>query len=46
MFKGVKTFITELNEIKKQDWNAYSEYTPTIIMDKFNEIFIQPCITK
>jgi len=46
VYNILKTFIAELNEIKKQDWNAYSEYTPTIIMDKFNEICIQPCITK
>jgi hypothetical protein len=38
-----KKFITELGDIKKQDWNGYSEYGPEKIMDKFNELFIQPC---
>ena len=37
-------FINNLGEIKTKDWNAYSMYTPENIMDKFNEIFIKPCL--
>ena len=33
-----------INTIKKNDWNAYKDYTPEKIMDKFNEIFIKPCL--
>jgi len=32
-------------EIKKHDWNAYKDYSPKKVMDNFNEIFIQPCLT-
>jgi len=46
VYSILKKFTTELDEIKKQDWNGYREYTPAKIMDKFNEVFIQPCITK
>ena len=31
-------------ELKKKDWNAYKDYSPEKIMDKFNELFIQPCL--
>lgn len=37
-------FINNLGEIKTKEWNAYSEYTPENIMDKFNELFIKPCL--
>jgi hypothetical protein len=33
-----------INTIKKNDWNAYNDYLPEKIMDKFNEIFIKPCL--
>jgi hypothetical protein len=46
IYNILKKFTTDLDEVKKQDWNGYSEYTPDKIMDKFNEVFIQPCITK
>jgi hypothetical protein len=39
-----KNFTIHLAEIKKKDWNAYREYTPENIMDKFNELFIKPCL--
>jgi hypothetical protein len=31
-------------EIKNMDWNAYKEDTMEKIMDKFNEVFIKPCM--
>ncbi len=37
-------FINNLDEIKTKDWNAYRDYSPEKIMDKFNEIFIKPCL--
>lgn len=46
LYNIIKHIITNINEIKIQDWNAYRNYTPEKIMDKFNEIFIQPCIKK
>ena len=30
------------NEMKKKDWNAYKDDTTEKVMDKFNEVFIQP----
>jgi glycosyltransferase involved in cell wall biosynthesis len=33
-----------INEIKTKDWNAYKEYSPENIMNKFNELFIKPCL--
>lgn len=44
VYNVFKKFINNLNEIKRKDWNAYREYTPENIMDKFNELFIKPCI--
>ena len=32
------------NENKNKDWNAYAEYSPEKIMDKFNELFIKPLL--
>jgi len=32
-------------EIKQMDWDAYSkEFSPEVVMKKFDEIFIQPCL--
>jgi len=31
-------------EISKKDWNAYSDSTPEIVMNIFNEVFIKPCL--
>jgi hypothetical protein len=39
-----KKFTRDLTEIKQRDWNGYREYTPEKIMDKFNEVFIKPCM--
>jgi hypothetical protein len=39
-----KKFTRELEEIKQNDWNAYNDYLPEKIMDKFNNAFIQPCM--
>ena len=39
------TLIVKNNEeIKLKDWNAYSNYSPEKIMERFNEVFIQPCL--
>lgn len=35
---------SNINEIREKDWNQYKNYTPENIMDKFNELFIQPCL--
>ncbi len=36
---------TSIDKIRAGDWDAYSkEYNPHIVMKKFNEVFIQPCI--
>jgi hypothetical protein len=32
------------NEAKTKNWNAYSDYSPSNIMDKFNDLFIKPLI--
>jgi hypothetical protein len=37
-------FLT-IDTIKTKDWNAYQEYSPENIMDKFNDIFIKPCLS-
>lgn len=37
-------FLT-IDTIKTKDWNAYEEYRPENIMDKFNDIFIKPCLS-
>ena|SRR3990167_7604714 len=38
---------TNINQIRTGDWDAYSkDYNPTTIMKKFNDVFIQPLITK
>jgi hypothetical protein len=39
-----KYIISNINEIRTKDWNQYKNYTPEKIMDKFNELFIQPCL--
>lgn len=39
-----KKMIYNLDDIKKNDWNAYREHTPEKIMDTFNELFIKPCM--
>jgi hypothetical protein len=39
-----KYIISNINEIRSKDWNQYKNYTPEKIMDKFNELFIQPCL--
>lgn len=44
LYNIFENFSKDLDEIKKKDWNAYCEYSPKKIMDKFNEIFIQPCL--
>lgn len=36
--------MNDIQYIKNKDWNAYREYTPENIMDKFNELFIKPCL--
>lgn len=41
-----ENFIANFDEIKNKDWNAYADYSPQNIMDKFNEVFIKPCIKK
>ena len=41
-----KDIYTNIDNIKLKDWNAYNEYNPKNIMDKFNEVFIKPCLTK
>ena len=33
-------------ETKKLDWNAYKDDTMEKVMDKFNEVFIKPCLPK
>lgn len=32
------------NKIKNFDWNAYKDDTMEKVMDKFNEVFIKPCL--
>jgi hypothetical protein len=44
VYNILKIFTTNLNEIKKLDWNSYKEYLPEQIMNKFNELFIQSCL--
>ena len=39
-----KMFKEDLDNIKNKDWNAYCDYTPENIINKFNELFIKPCI--
>ena len=41
-----ENFLANFDEIKKKDWNAYREYIPENIMDKFNELFIKPFLTR
>jgi hypothetical protein len=38
LFNLLKTF--DKNIESKKDWNAYAEYTPEKVMDKFKEVFI------
>jgi len=42
LYKILTTFITEENreEIAKQDWNAFKEFTPENVMKIFNDVFI------
>ena len=40
-----KYVIKNMDKILQKDWNGYCEYTPENIMDTFNKLFIQPCIT-
>jgi hypothetical protein len=39
-----KMFKEDLENIKNKDWNAYRDYTPENIINKFNQLFIKPCI--
>tara|TARA_B100000768_G_scaffold157227_1_gene155180 strand:- start:442 stop:1404 length:963 start_codon:yes stop_codon:yes gene_type:complete len=39
-----KMFKEDLENIKNKDWNAYCDYIPENIINKFNELFIKPCI--
>ena len=39
-----ENFIANFDDIKNKDWNAYADYSPQNIMDKFNKVFIEPCI--
>ena len=45
LYNIFKNFTTNLSEMKQKDWNAYNEYLPEKIMDRFNEVFIQLCMT-
>ena len=44
LYNIFKHFVSNINEIRNKDWNQYKNYTPEKIMDKFNELFIQPCL--
>lgn len=44
LYNIFKYFTTNLLDIKQKDWNAYNDYLPENIMNKFNELFINPCI--
>lgn len=44
LYKIFNNFKNNLQEINKKDWNAYKEYNPEKIMDRFNEIFIKPLL--
>ena len=44
LYKIFNNFKNNLEEIKNKDWNAYKDYTPEKIMDKFKELFIKPCL--
>ena len=44
LYNIFKHIISNINEIRNKDWNQYKNYTPEKIMDKFNELFIQPCL--
>ncbi len=30
------------NEAKEKDWKAYQDYSPELVMNKFNSIFLDP----
>jgi hypothetical protein len=38
LYKIINTF--NKTEMRNKDWNAYRNYTPEIVMDKFNEVFL------
>ena len=44
LYNIFKHFVSNINEIRNKDWNQYKNYTPEKIMDKFNELFIQPIL--
>jgi len=43
LYNILTTFITEENreEVEKQDWNAFKEFTPEKVMKIFNDVFIK-----
>lgn len=41
-----KDIYSNIDNVRLKDWNAYNEYNPQNIMDKFNELFIKPCLPK
>lgn len=44
LYNIFKMFKEQSENIKNADWNAYCDYTPENIINKFNELFIKPCI--
>jgi hypothetical protein len=46
LYNIFKHIISNINEIRNKDWNQYKNYTPEKIMDKFNELFIQPILLR
>jgi len=46
LYNIFKHIISNISEIRNKDWNQYKNYTPEKIMDKFNELFIQPILLR